>query len=146
MTLTFSLLSQRMPKNQKIMTPDEFDHLLLTRLQSLQDHEAFINAIMEDDELSEEVINDEADDEGAFNAFNDSEIDLFENITSCGKMENCVMLSEFEQNLQLNPDSTASAPANFSMKKIPHQGKRKKKWSIFGGSKKKIDSIQENSF
>ena len=46
------------------------------------------------------------------------EIDFLDNITSCDKVENCVMLSEYEQNLI---KETAESP-------VPG---RRRKWSLF---------------
>ena len=54
------------------------------------------------------------------------ELDFLDNITSCDKVENCVMLSEYEQNLI---KETAESP-------VPG---RRRKWSLFkqGGAQSK---------
>ena len=45
-----------------------------------------------------------------FQLYYDGDMDFLENITSCGKVENCVVLSEFEANLSKEGDQNGGGP------------------------------------
>ncbi len=102
----------------KFLTPDEFDRLLLSRLKELEEerHDD------EDDLEAEDV----EDDEAAI-IMDDHDFDLIENITSCNKVENCVMLSEFEQNLLKETEENSTSSVD-SAGGRHHKRKRKRKW------------------
>ena len=65
---------------------------------------------------------------------NDYELDFLENITSCNKVENCVMLSEFEQNLLKETEENSSegggnlVVGNQTAKKSNSSSNNNKKW------------------
>ena len=105
---------------------DDYDH-------DYDEHEEF----MDDDD-------DDDDGEEVYHVGNLDDLEYLENITSCNKVENVVMLSEFEQNLQLdvaNSDSGihasstgASHPSSYNKM---YKTKRGKRWSMFHGDHKK---------
>ena len=69
------------------------------------------------------------------NLLTDYEMDYLENITSCNKVENCVILSEFEQNLIKETEENSSDSIGNSSSSSSSVGplgvKKKKKWSLF---------------
>ena len=105
---------------------DDYDH-------DYDEHEEF----MDDDD------DDEDDGEEVYHVGNLDDLEYLENITSCNKVENVVMLSEFEQNLQLdvaNSDSgihAASTGASHPSYNKMYKTKRGKRWSMFHGDHKK---------
>ena len=52
------------------------------------------------------------------------DLDYLDNITSCNKVENCLMLSEYEQNLI---KETEGGPASYSSSTLRRMGR---KWSL----------------
>lgn len=86
------------------------------------------------------------------NYFLGEELDFLENITSCNKVENCVILSEFEQNLYKESEGDDTSPirsARPGPKNVPHKFPRKSRFGrIFSASsrtKRPITTIEENS-
>ena len=100
----------------------------------------------------EEFIDDDDEDDGeeVYHVGDLDELEYLENITSCNKVENVVMLSEFEQNLQLDVAGSDSGiqgasggggttPSSYN--KI-YKNKRGKRWSMFHGDKKDRKGIK----
>ena len=94
----------------------------------------------------EEFIDDEDDDgEEVYHVGDLDEMEYLENITSCNKVENVVMLSEFEQNLlkeceDFGGSESGNAPLHGATGASPsHNRKYKtksgKRWSMFHGQK-----------
>eukprot|EP00094_Tigriopus_californicus_P009120 TCALIF_08791-PA protein Name:"Similar to SLC16A7 Monocarboxylate transporter 2 (Homo sapiens)" AED:0.01 eAED:0.01 QI:0/0.4/0.16/0.83/1/1/6/215/606 len=88
------------------------------------------------------------------NYFLAEELDFLENITSCNKVENCVMLSEFEQNLYKESEgddkgSSSSSTGSVSKMTIPQFRRKSRFGRIFSSttskSKRPITTIEENS-
>ena len=105
----------------------------------------------------EEFIDDEDDDgEEVYHVGDLDEMEYLENITSCNKVENVVMLSEFEQNLlkeceDFGGSESGSAPLHGATGASPsHNRKYKtksgKRWSMFHGQKdRKRTKNRENT-
>ncbi len=79
------------------------------------------------------------------------ELDFLENITSCNKVENCVMLSEFEQNLDIckeEEDDKSYEMPEFKRRRSDKKSNRFKRLfnnSSSSSSKRPITVIEENS-
>ena len=92
------------------------------------------------------------------------DMDFLEGITSCNKVENVVMLSEYEQNLIKECEDTSSTSAvgrglemgkaSSTTKKWPFKGppstttrnKKKKRWNqVLPGPSRSITTIEENA-
>ena len=92
----------------------------------------------------EEAILEEEEEEEEDNAnFDADEMDYLENITSCNKVENCVVLSEFEQNLSKECEAGSSsgsyAEDEKSVSDKERSSARSRRWrpsSVFGRSTK----------
>ena len=112
-------------KLQKLMSFDMIEPVLDEEMEDLE---------MEDDEL----------------VFNE---DFLEGITSCNKVENCVILSEFEQNLE--QDSSIRRMRDPQTKKWFHKSKmqnpeamanRGKKWNqVLPGPSKEMTTVLEET-
>lgn len=100
---------------------------------------------------------DDEDDDDQYGRYV-AEMDFLDNITSCNKVENCVMLSEFEQNLSKEKEVEEEVATgwnrnrcdrmrghfcslyldngtllNTSVVRTKNRSRRMKKWKIFGG-------------
>ena len=91
------------------------------------------------------------------------DMDFLEGITSCNKVENVVMLSEYEQNLIKECEDTSTSAvgrglemgkASSATKKWPFKGppstttrnKKKKRWNqVLPGPSRSITTIEENA-
>lgn len=93
----------RSHSDAEIALPDANSSKKLQKLMSFDMMEPGIIQEIEDGIMLEDDIEIEEDD-FVFNEFNE---DYLEGITSCNKVENCVILSEFEQNLLSENDDAS---------------------------------------
>lgn len=104
-------------KMKKLMSLDLIE-------QGDHDHDALAELDEEDDDiLYGEVLDDDDEDEDEV-VFND-DIDYLEGITSCNKVENCIILSEFEQNCLQENDQQQPLRVRGPRMGVP---KNNKKW------------------
>ena len=90
----------------------------------------------------DDYIDDDEDDDGeeVYHVGNLDEMEYLENITSCNKVENVVMLSEFEQNLLKECEDVGGSESGMhgttatSYNKM-YKNKSGKRWSMFHGQK-----------